>query len=61
MLFIFSFLAGDAIADTPPANSLDSNVIVIEVTGTVPGFTQPQLVSYLSNRMQEEIATPWHG
>ena len=56
---IFAFFATDAAAATPSA-SPESSTIVVEVSGTVPGYTQAQLAGYLARRMQEEIAAPWH-
>lgn len=55
-LFIMSEVAEAA----PPPSALDSNSVMIEVSGTVPGFTQEQLASYLARKMQEETAAPWH-
>lgn len=37
-----------------------SETISIDVTGTIPGFTQAQLTRYLTRKMQAEIPAPWH-
>jgi hypothetical protein len=53
---ILSFsLTNVATAATRPSSSLDSNIVVVEVSGNVPGFTQTQLAAYLALRMREEI------
>jgi len=43
-------------SSTPP----DSNTIVVEVSGKVPGLTQEQLVAYLAQKMQEESGIDLH-
>jgi len=53
-------LTSVAEAATPRAPSVDSDTVVVEASGTVPGFTQAQLADYLADRMQEETAAAWH-
>ena len=36
----------------------DSQIVVVEVLGHIPGFTQTQLATYLALKMHEETA-PW--
>ncbi len=57
---IFSFILSDIAGAAPQSSALDSNTVVIEVSGKVPGFTQAQLATYLARKMQEETAAPWH-
>lgn len=39
--------------------SPDSNTVVVEASGNVPGFTPAQLTTYLARRMHEETPSPW--
>ncbi|MBY0578370.1 MAG: hypothetical protein K2P57_04920 [Burkholderiales bacterium] len=48
---VFSF----SLADIAEA-AATPDIIVIEVSGEVPGFTQAQLAAYLAQKMQEETA-----
>jgi hypothetical protein len=60
-VIVFSFaLTGAAKAETSPPSTLESNTIMIEVSGKVPGFTQAQLSAYLARKMQGEISSTWH-
>jgi hypothetical protein len=52
-------LANLAEAATPSSISADSQIVVVEVSGHVPGFTQAQLATYLALKMHDEIAAPW--
>jgi hypothetical protein len=57
---ILPFILTDvAEAATPPSSSLDSQTVVVEVLGNVPGFTQTQLATYLALKMHEATAAPW--
>jgi hypothetical protein len=57
----YFFLSAAAVrADTYPPTLPDSKIMAIVVSGKVPGFTQEQLAAYLANKMQEEVASPWH-
>jgi hypothetical protein len=57
---ILSFiLANVATAATRPSSAFDSDIVVVEVAGSVPGFTQAQLAAYLARRMHDEIAVSW--
>lgn len=42
------------------AAAADTHTVAILVSGEVPGFTPPQLSAYLAQKMQEEVAAPWH-
>jgi len=52
-------LTGVAAASAAPFPSPDSNTVVVEASGHVPGFTSPQLTAYLARRMREETPLPW--
>lgn len=51
-------LSRGATAVTPPS-AADSTTFVVEVSGSVPGFTPGQLNAYLARRMREETGAPW--
>jgi hypothetical protein len=48
-----------AAATMPASSPPDSNTLVVEASGNVPGFTQTQLATYLAQIMHEETAAPW--
>jgi hypothetical protein len=52
-------LTNVAEAGTPPPSSLDSDTVIVEASGRVPGLTQAQLTAYLALKMREEITAPW--
>jgi hypothetical protein len=57
---ILSFLLTNvAKAAALPSPSLDSQIVVVEASGHVPGFTQTQLATYLALKMHEATAAPW--
>jgi hypothetical protein len=52
---IFSLIFGNEAL----ASQIDRNVIDVEVTGMVPGFTQEQLGAFLAQKIREESPAPW--
>ena len=58
VIFIL-ILPNFASADTIASAGQEADTFVIEVTGLVPGFTQPQLSAYLTRKLQEENLGPW--
>ncbi|HXX11380.1 MAG TPA: hypothetical protein VEK05_07650 [Burkholderiales bacterium] len=54
--FVLTDVAGAA---KPPSAGSDPHVVVVEASGSVPGFTHAQLGAYLASRMHEETAASW--
>jgi hypothetical protein len=48
-----------AAAAAAPSPAPDSNTVVVETSGNVPGFRSAQLTTYLARRMHEETPPPW--
>ena len=55
LLILLSAVAAAA----PDRASQGAYTVVVEATGTVPGFTPEQLVVYLVDRMHEGAGAPW--
>ncbi len=59
MIILPVILTDVAAAAAAPSPSPDSNTVVVEASGNVPGFTSAQLTTYLARRMHEETPPPW--
>jgi len=56
---VFSCVLTNVAQAAPPSTSLESETVVVETSGHVPGFTQRQLAVFLALKMHEETAAPW--
>ena len=50
---VFLLLASACVEAAP------DRAVAIEVSGTVPGFTHPELIAYLAERLREGVGAPW--
>lgn len=57
---LFFIFAANAHAGSEVKEQPTNNVIYVEVTGEVPGFTQAKLSQYLADQMQKSDNISWH-